>query len=484
MKKLTTEEFINRSKKIHGNTYDYSLVDYQGSHKKVYLICQIHGEFDILPFNHLNNKRGCKKCGLSRTHKKNKVTVAEFIERAKKLKEYKYSNLSFSKLTDKIILKCPKHGEFETSPKNILRGCGCRKCKFEKRRDSKSEFIEKSKDFHNNIYDYTKVVYKTSHDKVEIICSKHGSFWQKPYQHVQGQGCRKCKGFVSKQETEISNFVKNDLKIEAVTSYKNIKNVFEIDVFIPSKKVGIEHSGLYWHSNKFKDNNYHIDKTEKCLRENIKLIQIFGDEWKFKRKICLSRIRNILGLNTKKIFARKTKLFEIEPKLARTFMDNNHLQGFAGGLHFALVDNDEIVSMMTFCKYRKSLGRESKPNCYEMVRFCNKLNTTVVGGASKLLKKFVNLHQPEDIISYADRRWSEGEMYKKIGFNFIKNTKPNYFYTDGIFKRENRFKYRKQELVKMGYNPKKTEKQIMEEMGYYRLYDCGHKLFEYQMEIL
>jgi hypothetical protein len=129
---------------------------------------------------------------------------------------------------------------------------------------------------------------------------------------------------------------------------------------------------------------------------------------------------------------------------------------------------------MTFGKGRVMMGGDS--NQYELLRFCNKLNTTVIGGADKLLKHFIKTYNPKEIISYADRRWSQGDLYKKLGFTHIHDSKPNYFYIINK-KREYRFKYRKDVLVKEGFDASKSEHHIMLDRGLYRIYDCGNKKY-------
>jgi hypothetical protein len=131
---------------------------------------------------------------------------------------------------------------------------------------------------------------------------------------------------------------------------------------------------------------------------------------------------------------------------------------------------------MTFGSLRKNLGSKSKEGSYELLRFCNKLNTSVIGGASKLFKYFVKKYKPEQVISYALRDYSNGNLYKQLGFKLEYNTQPNYFYTD-TNNRFNRFQFRKDILVKEGYDPNKTEHQIMLERGYYRVYDTGSYKF-------
>ena len=130
---------------------------------------------------------------------------------------------------------------------------------------------------------------------------------------------------------------------------------------------------------------------------------------------------------------------------------------------------------MTFGNLRKSLGSKGEDTDYELLRFCNKTNTTVIGGASKLLKYFKKKYTYTSLISYADRRWSEGNLYKNLDFELVSKTKPNYFYTKGVY-RENRFKYRKSEINKNKEN--KTEREIMSELGYHRIYDAGTLKFK------
>jgi hypothetical protein len=136
---------------------------------------------------------------------------------------------------------------------------------------------------------------------------------------------------------------------------------------------------------------------------------------------------------------------------------------------------------MTFGSLRKNMGRKSIDGHYELLRFCNKLYTSVVGGADKLLKYFIKTYNPKEITSYADRRWSQGDLYEKLGFEFIHNSKTNYFYINKG-KREHRFKYRKDILVKEGFDKNKTEREIMKERGFNRIYDCGNK--KYVLKIL
>ena len=250
----------------------------------------------------------------------------------------------------------------------------------------------------------------------------------------------------------------------------------ELDIFIPSHNIAIEFDGLYWHSELYKPSNYHLNKTELCEKQGIQLIHIFEDEWLFKKDIVKSRLLNILGLTPNKIYGRKTIIKEVSPKESKEFLNNNHLQGSTNAsIKLGLYYNNELVSVMLFNKPRLGIGVTY--DGYELSRFCNKLNTSVIGGADKLLKYFIKTYQPKEIISYADRRWSQGNLYEKLGFNFIHNSKPNYFYINQNV-REYRFNYRKNILVKQGYDINKTEREIMLDRKIYRIYDCGAKLYK------
>ncbi len=277
-------------------------------------------------------------------------------------------------------------------------------------------------------------------------------------------------------ENEIETYIKSILNINIETNNRKILNGKELDIYIPSHNLAIEFNGLYWHSECHVDKNYHLNKTLECEKQGIKLIHIFEDEWLFKQDIVKSRLMNILGLTPNKIFARKTKIKEVSIDESKIFLETNHIQGSVNSsIKLGLYLGDELVSLMTFGNGRIIMS--GNKNEYELLRFCNKLNTSVVGGADKLLKYFIKTYHPKQIISYADRRWSQGGLYDKLGFTFIHNSKPNYYYIINN-KRCYRFKYRKDMLIKEGYDINKSEHDIMLDRGIYRIYDCGAKRYE------
>jgi len=292
--------------------------------------------------------------------------------------------------------------------------------------------------------------------------------------------CNKNKSYSNILELITNKLIENNINFEL--NNRKILNGKEIDIYFHEYKLGVEINGLYWHSEKYKDNNYHLNKTELCEHQGIQLLHIFEDEINDKLDIVMSIIKSKLGIIENKIYARKTILKEIDQITCLNFLNNNHIQGNINSkIKLGLYYDSELVSVMTFGTKRIALGNKGKAvdNEYEMLRFCNKLDTTVVGGASKLLKYFIKIYHPKSILTFANKRYSNGNLYKQLGFEFKENTKPNYFYIKaGKIHREHRFKYRKDVLVKQGFDPDKTEKQIMFEREYLRIYDCGNIKYE------
>jgi len=282
-------------------------------------------------------------------------------------------------------------------------------------------------------------------------------------------------------EIQLQNFIKQNFNNEIILNVRNIINPYELDIYLPDLKIAFEFNGIYWHNELYKDKNYHLNKTELCEQQGIQLIHIWEDDWIYKQEIVKSMILNKLNQTPNKIFARKTIIKEIsDNKLVREFLDKNHIQGFVGSkIKLGLFYDNELVSLMTFGNRRVAMGKKAtNKDEYELLRFCNKLNTNVIGGASKLFKYFVNNYKPLEITTYADRSISQGKLYKTLGFKSQGKTEPNYYYIiDGI--RKHRFNFRKDILVKQGFDKNKTEHQIMLEINLYRIYDSGNLKFNY-----
>lgn len=257
-------------------------------------------------------------------------------------------------------------------------------------------------------------------------------------------------------------------KGEIIESYRD---TYEIDVYLPELNLGFEFNGLYWHSDKFKDKFYHIDKTNFFNERGIRIIHIWEDDWVFRRDIILSQIRNLIGENTK-IWARKCDVRLVDRGSGLEFLNNNHIQGQDRSIiKIGLYHNDELVSIMTFNKSegRKKMGNDE----WNLSRFCNVIGCNVVGGASKLLHYFIRECKPKRIISYADKDWSVGGLYKTIGFQLIGDTKPDYKYVVGDVR------VHKQNFTKkrLGIDTI-TESEWMSGKNINRIWDCGKLKFE------
>jgi hypothetical protein len=288
MKRLTTQEFIDRAKKVHGDKYDYSKVEYKTSYSKVEIVCPIHGSFYQIPKHHMNGS-GCPMCDKSK-----KLNTKEFIKKAQAVhgNKYNYDKSNYIRAFEKICITCPVHGDFWQLPAVHLQGHGCALCKNEATRKrcvmSKDEFIRRAKIAHpTKNYDYSKVEYLTSDDKVCIICPEHGEFWQKAHNHLNGSCCPNCQ--VSFGENLVKVFL-DEHHIDYIPQYR-IKNenlfcnneYLIVDFYLPSFNAIIEYNGVqhYQPIKRFGgygsfDNQIERDNSlrQYCKEHKIKLIEI------------------------------------------------------------------------------------------------------------------------------------------------------------------------------------------------------------------
>lgn len=275
------------------------------------------------------------------------------------------------------------------------------------------------------------------------------------------------------KEKELYEFIESNYKGEIIQSYRD---EMEIDIYLPDLGIGFEFNGLYWHSDKFKEKNYHLKKTKFFEERGIRIIHIWEDDWVYKGDIIKSQILNQLNLTSNKILARKCKIRNVNRGEYRLFLENNHIQGFIKSeITIGLYYNDELVSLMIFDRFE---GRKKmEDGGWNLSRFCTKLNTNVIGGASKLLNYFIKEFKPKRIISYADMDWSKGDLYYKLGFKMVNTLKPDYKYIiNGS--RINKQRFTKSKLEKIGLDITKTESELTKEMGINKIYNVGQLKFE------
>lgn len=191
-KRLTTEEFIERAKAVHGDKYDYSRTKYIDCHTNVCIICSKHGEFWQNPTNHYRKRYGCPTCGHGISRQSWFLNTNTFISQAKLVhgNKYDYSETNYVSYNKDVVIICPKHGRFTQIPNVHLRGCGCPRCAG--KNVTTEQFIAKARLVHGDKYDYSPTKYKVGHAPVAIICPIHGVFHKSPTNHLKGQGCPKC----------------------------------------------------------------------------------------------------------------------------------------------------------------------------------------------------------------------------------------------------------------------------------------------------
>lgn len=277
----------------------------------------------------------------------------------------------------------------------------------------------------------------------------------------------------SSHENEIADWLESFTKVER--RKRNLINGGEIDIYLPNEKIAIEFNGLYWHSELFKNKWYHLDKTKKCLELGVQLIHVFEDDWVYRKEIIKSIILNKMNAIKNKIWARKCHIKELNTKDCKKFLIENHIQGYSNCKYkLGLFKDGELVSVMTLGTRKTN----SKPE-FELIRFCNKINTNVVGSASKLLNYFIKEYKwSGTIVSYADISIFSGNLYDKLGFQNIHLSKPNYYWVVGN-KRHHRFKYNKKKLVKnFGSDSSMSGTEIMNNWGYYKIWSCGQIRYE------
>jgi hypothetical protein len=274
--------------------------------------------------------------------------------------------------------------------------------------------------------------------------------------------CNPIGDLKSIKEKELFEFIKSIYDREIIQSWRN---GLEIDIYLPHLNLGFEFNGLYYHSDKYKDKWYHLNKTKHFEKRGIRIIHIWEDDWINRCDIIKSQITNLLNKSERKIFARKCYVKEIvDSKISTKFLEDNHIQGKDySKVKLGLFFNGELVSVMAF---NKSEGRKKmEEGGWNLSRFCNKINLNVVGGASKLLNFFIKNYDVRRIVSYADRDWSIGDLYFKLGFDLVSENNPDYKYIVEN-KRIHKSRFRK---FKTGLSER--------ELNLLKVWDCGKLKF-------
>ncbi len=274
---------------------------------------------------------------------------------------------------------------------------------------------------------------------------------------------------ISMVERDLSSFIES-LKVTPELNVRNIIPPYELDIYIPNHNLAIEFCGLFWHSDYVRnDRNSHKRKMEMCEKAGIRLLTVFEDEWYEKREIVKSKIKNLLRLTDKKIFARNTYPVSLSSKEEKVFLEKNHIQGSSRcSIAYGLIHEDELVACMTFIK--------NKNDTFILNRYAT--SCSVSGGFSKLLKHFQRNNEWKKLISFADLRWSQGDLYQKTGWTLDKILPPDYSYVKGK-KRYHKFNFRHSILKKKlpHYDSSLSESENCRNHYIHKIWNCGLKRY-------
>ena len=291
----------------------------------------------------------------------------------------------------------------------------------------------------------------------------------------------------SSEESDVLDFVKT-FNIPVETNVR-ILDGKEIDIYIPSKNLGIEYNGSVYHATinslyTNKDKNYHRYKFLYAKEKGIHLVTIFDVDWQNKQDKIKAYLKDLL-ISPKKVFARKCTLKKIDKKTANDFCDAYHLQGGTNlsSIDYGIFLNGELLSVMTFGKLRL---KKQIAGHYELHRYCVKSGYTIIGGANRLFKAFLKEYKPVNVLSYSDNDYFDGAIYPRLGFKFVKQVEqPYYWYLKGEeLKREScqahklKLKYPNlyEDATKLG---KGIENYVMESLGARKVYRCGNTRWEF-----
>ena len=474
------------------------------------------------------NKYGVEntfKLKIAIENKNNVMADENFIERCKKTKEEKYGK-DKKEIYEKVKLKwAEKTDEEKISIRNAIqkRNIELYGEDYQSIFSEKSANLKKIKTIKRKIKVFKKIgiepmfnidEYKgVENVKYKWKCNTCKLEYFKSIDNGSIPICPKCNLLcgTSKGEIEIIDFIK-ELGIDYVQSDRNLIKPLELDLLIGS--LAIEYNGLYYHSyeylNEMKSNSqfikeslkdlklnsnigksYHLLKSKLCDLKGVSLVHINEDEWQnpIKQRIWKSILKNKLNLNKTKIYARDCYIKEIDNETKNDFLDENHLQGKdSSSLKYGLflkkakdsLNKDELVSVMTF-----GASRYGNKEDYEMYRFCNKLEISVIGSASKLFKHFIKINNPKEVLSYGDRRLGFNNFYEKIGFKKVDETSPGFKYIKNniTYNRELFQKHLLEGYFKKGkfeikiYDVNLTGEEIMSINGFKKIYDCGNNKY-------
>jgi hypothetical protein len=506
---ITTESFIALARSIHGDKFDYSLSVFKTAKSNMIIRCNEHGHiFHQTYGSHIHQKAGCNKCAKSFLR-----TTQEFIDDAIAVhgSTYDYSKVVYTGTSERVVIICKVHGEFEQIAGSHLSGQGCAKCYSENRKYTTEEYIElaraahndkytyenvtysgmttpvvvtcpehgdwsviagahlhrktgcakcasvsllttdefvaKARKVHGDKYEYSKVEYVNYNTKITVTCKKHGDWLQTPDSHLQGKGCSICAN-VGPSKAQLAISEFLTNYTPVILEHKFPGSTRRFDIYLPEKHLAIEYNGLYWHSSRTEAIERESEKHALAKANGVRVITVFQDEWHYQPDVVQNTLLSAMG-ELPKIFARKCTVMPLTTEDVGHFYLENHVQGSPqSSVHFGLFNSGDLVACMSFGMLRSS-RRNTDRRHWELTRYAS--TCTVVGGASKLLKAFRRENLADKLTSYSDARMFSGNMYAQLGFTRTHQTLPDYYYVNLRVAtwRVHKAKFQKKHLAKL-----------------------------------
>jgi hypothetical protein len=442
--------------------------EYKNTHTPIQVLCPQKHESHVTVANFKQGHR-CLDCS-----GKKKKTI-EDIKTVFEKENYILLSTEYKNAISRLSAICPEGHACTLTYGDFKDGHRCLECSGHKRKT-----LEEVKNyFFNEKYIVLNIAYENSLTDLLVVCPLGHKFNTKYRYFQSGRRCPVCSnsGF-SKHEKEIYEFIKNFYP-ETIENTYEVISPLELDIYIPELRLAIEYTGLYWHSEEYKNKNYHYNKMKICNEKGIRLITIFEDEWLERQDQVKNFLSSVLNKNAIKLMARKTELKEVSKEDATVFLNNHHIQG-APLIHIAygLYYNNELQAVITGNKHHRQGYNET----FVLNRLAFKSGVSISGGSSKLLKTLLNYTKENGykrLISWSDNRWSEGNVYGKLGFQLTENSGPDYSYVQKQ-RRISKQSCKKKSLIQKGAKGtmENTEKELAITLNLRRIWDCGKKRWE------
>ena len=488
--RLTREAVLVKFQNVWGDRWDYSDLKFTTSRESVTVRCRDHGEFSQLYTSHMAGKVGCALCRV-RTRPEvppketptpvevSPVNYSQIRAESNRARctevwgdRWDYSSTDMSTpQRSKITVICPIHGEFSQNFYKHLKGfIGCAECSRANHRQPTippQVLRSRATETWGDRWVYFEDTFTGGIKSIgRFGCSEHGDYHQYLENHIRGfVGCRSCvQTGTSRGEEELADFIESFVDIKR--SVRGIIPSMELDIFIPSMNIAVEFNGVYWHSEKFKDKNYHYHKYQACKEIGVNLYQVWEDDWTHRKDILKRHITQVLGASREeKVSARNTEIRNINYTESKTFLNQWHIQGSArASVYLGTFHGEELVAVTAF----KSRGDD-----YELVRYAT--SCQVRGGHSKSVAFFERNYTYDNLVTFADLTFGSGNLYRTSGWEEDSVIPPDYSYLVGD-SRKHKFGFRKSSFrnnPSLKFEEGMTEGELAQLNGLIRVYDAG-----------